>query len=162
MIVKILTHMHMVIYTWWCWHISEGSRVWVVERGLGFRRFRENQMPIFHCAGCENRRQSHGGGCCCFTSDRRCPREQQTLPSASVGLPWWWPAVVARQTRWWPRDGRTTSASVDSGVSRAQKRAEVSYARQTLGGSGVGALDASVESRALLGSLDHVCQCDRR
>jgi hypothetical protein len=25
----------MVIYTWWCWHISEGGRVWAVERGLG-------------------------------------------------------------------------------------------------------------------------------
>jgi hypothetical protein len=32
----MLTHMHMVIYTWWCWHISEGGGVWAVERGLGF------------------------------------------------------------------------------------------------------------------------------
>ena len=38
MIVKMLTHIHMVVYTWWCWHI---------------RRFRENGMPIFYCAGCK-------------------------------------------------------------------------------------------------------------
>ena len=35
MIVKMLTHIHMVVYTWWCW------------------RFRENGMPIFYCAGCK-------------------------------------------------------------------------------------------------------------
>jgi hypothetical protein len=34
MIVKMLTHMHMVMYTWWCWHIYEGGGVCVVERGL--------------------------------------------------------------------------------------------------------------------------------
>jgi hypothetical protein len=84
------------------------------------------------------------------------------LPSASIGLPWRWPVVVAQQTRWWPHDGRTTSVSVDSGVNRAQERAEACCARQTLTGSGVGALDASVESRALQGSLDRVCRCDRR
>ena len=27
MIVKMLTHMHMVIYTWWCWHIYKGEVV---------------------------------------------------------------------------------------------------------------------------------------
>jgi hypothetical protein len=31
----MLTHSHMVIYTWWCWHIYEGGGVWAVERGLG-------------------------------------------------------------------------------------------------------------------------------
>ena len=25
MIVKMLTHMHMVMYTWWCWHICKGE-----------------------------------------------------------------------------------------------------------------------------------------
>jgi hypothetical protein len=24
-IVKMLTHIHMVVYTWWCWHIYEGE-----------------------------------------------------------------------------------------------------------------------------------------
>jgi hypothetical protein len=27
MIVKILTHIHMVVYTWWCWHICKGEEV---------------------------------------------------------------------------------------------------------------------------------------
>ena len=26
MIVKMLTHMHMVLFTWWCWHICKGKR----------------------------------------------------------------------------------------------------------------------------------------
>jgi hypothetical protein len=38
MIVKMLTHVHMVVNTCWCWHICEGSGVCVVERG--FRCFR--------------------------------------------------------------------------------------------------------------------------
>ena len=25
MIVKMLTHIHMVVYTWWCWHIYKGG-----------------------------------------------------------------------------------------------------------------------------------------
>jgi hypothetical protein len=35
MIVKMLTHMHKVVITCWCWHICEGDGVWAVERGLG-------------------------------------------------------------------------------------------------------------------------------
>ena len=41
MIVKMLTHIHMVVYTWWCWHIYM------------IQCFRENRMPIFYCAGCK-------------------------------------------------------------------------------------------------------------
>ena len=26
---EILTHMHMVLFTWWCWHICKGERVGV-------------------------------------------------------------------------------------------------------------------------------------
>ena len=26
-IVKMLTHIHMVVYTWWCWHICKGEEV---------------------------------------------------------------------------------------------------------------------------------------
>ena len=29
-IVKMLTHMHMVLFTWCCWHICKGERVGVV------------------------------------------------------------------------------------------------------------------------------------
>ena len=27
MIMKMLTHIHMVVYTWWCWHIYKGDEV---------------------------------------------------------------------------------------------------------------------------------------
>ena len=29
MIVKMLTRMHIVVYTWWCWHICKGEVVGV-------------------------------------------------------------------------------------------------------------------------------------
>ena len=29
MIVKMLTHIHMMVYTWWCWHIYKGDGVGV-------------------------------------------------------------------------------------------------------------------------------------
>ena len=35
MIVKMLTHMHMVVYTWWCWHIYKGNEVGVDVDQLG-------------------------------------------------------------------------------------------------------------------------------
>ena len=34
-----LTHIHMVVYTWWCWHIYKGGGVCRVEMGLGFGAF---------------------------------------------------------------------------------------------------------------------------
>ena len=35
MIVKMLTHIHMVVYTWWCWHICKGDEVGVDVDQLG-------------------------------------------------------------------------------------------------------------------------------
>ena len=35
MIVKMLTHMHMVLFTWWCWHICKGEGVGVDVNQLG-------------------------------------------------------------------------------------------------------------------------------
>ena len=35
MIVKMLTHIHMVVYTWWCWHICKGEEVGVDVDQLG-------------------------------------------------------------------------------------------------------------------------------
>ena len=35
MIVKMLTHIHIVVYTWWCWHISKGDEVGVDVDQLG-------------------------------------------------------------------------------------------------------------------------------
>ena len=35
MIVKMLTHIHTVVYTWWCWHICKGDEVGVDVDQLG-------------------------------------------------------------------------------------------------------------------------------
>ena len=35
MIEKMLTHIHMVVYTWWCWHIYKGEEVGVDVDQLG-------------------------------------------------------------------------------------------------------------------------------
>ena len=35
MIEKMLTHIHMVVYTWWCWHIYKGDEVRVDVDQLG-------------------------------------------------------------------------------------------------------------------------------
>ena len=35
MIVKMLTHIQMVVYTWWCWHIYKGDEVGVDVDQLG-------------------------------------------------------------------------------------------------------------------------------
>jgi hypothetical protein len=42
MIVKMLTHMHMVVYTWWCWHICKG-----------FERKRKVETPSPSCQAYE-------------------------------------------------------------------------------------------------------------
>jgi hypothetical protein len=34
-ICEMLTHMHMVVYTWWCWHICKGEGVGVDFDQLG-------------------------------------------------------------------------------------------------------------------------------
>ena len=35
MIVKMLTHIHMMVYTWWCWHIYKSGGVCRGEMGFG-------------------------------------------------------------------------------------------------------------------------------
>ena len=35
MVEKILTHLHMMVYTWWCWHIYKGYEVRVDVDQLG-------------------------------------------------------------------------------------------------------------------------------
>ena len=35
MIVKMLTHIHIVVYTWWCWHIYKEDKVGVDVDQLG-------------------------------------------------------------------------------------------------------------------------------
>ena len=36
MIVKILTHIHMMVYTWWCLHIYKGDEVGVDVNQLSY------------------------------------------------------------------------------------------------------------------------------
>ena len=43
MIVKMLTHIHMVVYTWWCWHICKGEEVRVVVNQL------REEKKVFRC-----------------------------------------------------------------------------------------------------------------
>ena len=38
MIVKMLTHIHMVLFTWYCWHICKGEGVGVDVDQLGEAR----------------------------------------------------------------------------------------------------------------------------
>jgi hypothetical protein len=89
MITKVLTHVHKVVITYWCWHICEGDGVWAVEKGLGpslplaelastgFRCFRGLEMPIFHYAGSRKR---NGG-------ERRSQRWPDTAPDAVTVWP---------------------------------------------------------------------------
>jgi len=35
---EMLTHMHMVVYTWWCWHFCKGEGVGVDFDQLGEER----------------------------------------------------------------------------------------------------------------------------
>jgi hypothetical protein len=41
--MKMLTHIHMVVYTWWCWHICKGEVV-----GVEFDQLRE-EKKVFQC-----------------------------------------------------------------------------------------------------------------
>jgi hypothetical protein len=57
MIVKILTHIHMVVYTWWCWHICKGEEVelfWI--NSMKKRRWKEvsrsDQTLLSAVTGC--------------------------------------------------------------------------------------------------------------
>ena len=51
MIVKMLTHIHIVVYTWWCWHIYKGDEVGVGVDQLGdgteVRRVRNSTGTLF-------------------------------------------------------------------------------------------------------------------
>jgi len=53
MFVKMLTRVHMLVYTLWCWHTLR--RRWSLkcrERmgSAGFGAFQENEVHIFYCA----------------------------------------------------------------------------------------------------------------
>ena len=46
-----LTHIHMVVYTWWCWHIYKGGGVCRVE--MGFGTFGKMECLFSICTGCK-------------------------------------------------------------------------------------------------------------
>ena len=39
----MLTHLHLVVYTWWCWHICKGEEVGVVVDQL------REEKKVFWC-----------------------------------------------------------------------------------------------------------------
>ena len=41
--MKIITHLHLVVYTWWCWHICKGE-----EAGVVVDQLRE-EKKFFRC-----------------------------------------------------------------------------------------------------------------
>ena len=45
MIVKMLTHIHMVVYTWWGWHIYKGDEVGVDVDQLGEEMEAKGETP---------------------------------------------------------------------------------------------------------------------
>ena len=49
MIVKMLTHIHMVVYTWWGWHIYKGDEVGVDVDQLGEEMEAKGETPSAEC-----------------------------------------------------------------------------------------------------------------
>ena len=70
MIVKMLTHIHMVVYTWWCWHIYKGDEVGVDVDQLGDGTGREGfETPLVECPPVECG-QSNGATDALYRKDR--------------------------------------------------------------------------------------------
>ena len=59
MIVKMLTHIHMVVYTWWYWHIYKGDEVRVdvdqLSDGTEVRRVRNSIGGVRTVQWCHRR-----------------------------------------------------------------------------------------------------------
>ena len=53
MIVKMLTHIHIAVYTWWCWHISKGDEVGVDVDQLGEEMEVKGETPPTECSPVE-------------------------------------------------------------------------------------------------------------
>ena len=50
MIVKMLTHIHMVVYTWWCWHIIKEMKLELMWINLAMEWRREGfETPPTEC-----------------------------------------------------------------------------------------------------------------
>ena len=53
MIVNMLTHIHMVVYTWWYWHIYKGDEVGVDVDQLGEEIEAKGETPPMECPSVE-------------------------------------------------------------------------------------------------------------
>jgi hypothetical protein len=108
----MLTHMHIVMFTWWCWHICEDGGIRAVKRGLG---------SSLHCAEGWKRRRSRGSVSRWETGVGRGVRRRQTRPPHMLPNPSCVVLVCEHQTHWWCYNRRMALASIGGGVSRAQR-----------------------------------------
>ena len=69
MIVKMLTHIHMVVYTWWGWHIYKGDEVGVDVDQLGEEMEAKGETPPVECPPVECG-QSYGATGALYRKDR--------------------------------------------------------------------------------------------
>ena len=65
----MLTHMHMVVYTWWCWHICKGEVVRVETDQLGEEMGVKGETPPVECPPVECG-QSDGATGALYRKDR--------------------------------------------------------------------------------------------
>ena len=69
MIVKMLTQIHMVWYTWWGWHIYKGDKVGVDVDQLGEEMEAKGETPPVECSPVECG-QSDGATGALYRKDR--------------------------------------------------------------------------------------------
>ena len=81
MIVKMLTHIHMVVCTWWGWHIYKGDKVGVDVDQLGEEMEAKGETPPAECPPVE-RGQSEGATGALVRKDRG-QQSDRTLGSES-------------------------------------------------------------------------------
>ena len=96
MFVTMLTHLHMVVYTWWCWHIYKGGGVPRVERGV-FGAF-EKIKCMFYIAPVGNLEKSWE----CFLPRNTHRTLMVAAPDAGPERPVWclWLRCAERTERW--------------------------------------------------------------
>ena len=63
----MLTHIHMVVYTWWCWHIYKGGEVGVDVDQLGDETEAKGETSPVECGQSDDATDAldrkYGGHC---------------------------------------------------------------------------------------------------